>query len=240
MSAQRARFQRFISGFEGGEDGPTDRCLMVQGKKLADAQCYEDVMVIHRKMEAVKQQEEEQWLIDARERQERGRQQLEVALAREQVAAHEKIASLQSKYEKARAKAKDVVMQRCKNLTHDMDAAFRREWLARPEVAVSAKISNPSRTKTSATFLGSLTQDKRLGDAIDLPSICQAHFGEAELTGTLKDWDAVHAHDIHNGPLAPPKLRMAASPKKSPLHSSGRANGGVGTVSVGVEVLAQQ
>ena len=53
MSAQRARFQRFISGFQGEKDGPTDRCLLVQGKKLADAQCYEDVMVIHRKMEAV-------------------------------------------------------------------------------------------------------------------------------------------------------------------------------------------
>ena len=40
-------------------------------------------------------------------------------------------------------------------------------------------------------------------------------FGDEELTGTTKDYDAVHAWDIYEGPKSPPKP-IFASPKKKP------------------------
>ena len=40
----------------------------------------------------------------------------------------ERVSGLRAALEKEHTIAKDILMQRCKNLTHDMDAAFKREW----------------------------------------------------------------------------------------------------------------
>jgi len=48
----------------------------------------------------------------------------------------EKVAGIKSTFEKQHKKAKDILMQRCKNLTADLDAAFKREWHQTPEVPV--------------------------------------------------------------------------------------------------------
>jgi uncharacterized membrane protein YgcG len=192
------------------------RDIIKQGKKLAAAECYEDVILLHNRLASGKKLEEQQWIDNIRQRQAAGRQLLEEKIAQEQKSMEEKVAGIRSAFEKQHVKAKDILMQRCKNLTVDMDAAFKREWVQRPEVAISAKLSNKSRIHTSATFRGSLLQQKTLGGSIDLPSVCQLQFGEGELTGTAADYHAVHAFDIYDGPNRPPRPQIISPKKTSP------------------------
>jgi hypothetical protein len=190
------------------------RDIIKQGKKLAAAECYEDVILLHNRLASGKKLEEQQWIDNIRQRQAAGRQLLEEKIAQEQTSMEEKVAGIRSHFEKQQVKAKDILMQRCRNLTVDMDAAFKREWVQRPEVAISAKLSNRSRIHASATFRGSLLQQKTLGGAIDLPSVCELQFGKEELTGTAADYHAVHAFDIYEGPKRPPRP-LIISPKKT-------------------------
>jgi hypothetical protein len=220
------------------------RDLIKQGKKLADAEYFEDVIVIHNRLDAGKRKEEEQWVQNIKDRQATGRAHLEEKLAQEAASTEERVSGLRAAYEKQHALAKDVLMQRCKNLTHDMDAAFKREWFQTPEVAKSAKYSNKSRIHRSATFYGSLLQDKMLGGSLDIPSVCGMQFGDEELTGTKADYDAVHAWDVYEGPKSPPKPHFVTPKKqsKAPLTAKNDSKSGQSEEkmpSVGIQVHAE-
>mmetsp|Transcript_18254 Transcript_18254/g.41498 ORF Transcript_18254/g.41498 Transcript_18254/m.41498 type:complete len:141 (+) Transcript_18254:957-1379(+) len=89
-------------------------------------------------------------------------------------------------------------MQNLKNLSTDMERAFAREWVARPELSISAKVSYKSRNTTAATFRGSLLQEKALGgQKYDIPSLTKLHFDDDELTGTIEDAKAIFKYDVH-------------------------------------------
>lgn len=79
----------------------------------------------------------------------------------------------------------------------DVERSFKREWFARPEVALSAKHSNKSRNQTSMTFLGSLLVDRLAGGKYDLPSLSQLHFGGDEVTGTRSDLAIAQKMDFY-------------------------------------------
>jgi phage gpG-like protein len=186
------------------------RDAIKQGVKLAAGECYDEVIRLHSKLDAAQKQEEELWLKKNEERQEAGRRKLEALLQQEWTTIEEKVSGIRSAFVLQHHKAKDVLLQRCKNLTQDMNSAFSREWHARPEVAISAKVSNKSRIHVCSTFAGSLLQQQKIGSAFDLPSVCCIHFGDAELVGTSKDYAAVHEFDVSEGPKSPPRPHFPA------------------------------
>ncbi|EKX39106.1 hypothetical protein GUITHDRAFT_114767 [Guillardia theta CCMP2712] len=177
--AQRHHFEEHVAAerIPPVKFSPLIRDMIKQGKKLAQAEMYNDVLLLHKRVEAGKMQEEESWKKSILDKQEVRRKQLEQKIAQEKRNVDEKITGIRSTFEKSYVNAKDVLMQNLKNLSTDMERAFAREWVARPELAISAKA------------LG--------GQKYDIPSLTKLHFDDDELTGTADDARAIYKYDVH-------------------------------------------
>jgi len=184
---------------------PKTRDGLVHAMILSKCEKFDQVVTIHNRLQGGKKQEEDDWAKEMVAKQAARRTELEEKLAREEHILQERVLRIRGAFEKRMAKAKDEVMQNCKNLKLDMEAAFKREWFSRPEVAVSAKKSRKSRVTSSATFMGSIMHTRALGGKHDLPSVSRTHFDEeehTELDGSLRDSHIVRRLDVSD--LSPP------------------------------------
>eukprot|EP00285_Hemiselmis_virescens_P000729 CAMPEP_0173416308 /NCGR_PEP_ID=MMETSP1356-20130122/85321_1 /TAXON_ID=77927 ORGANISM="Hemiselmis virescens, Strain PCC157" /NCGR_SAMPLE_ID=MMETSP1356 /ASSEMBLY_ACC=CAM_ASM_000847 /LENGTH=344 /DNA_ID=CAMNT_0014378615 /DNA_START=17 /DNA_END=1052 /DNA_ORIENTATION=- len=167
------------------------------GKKFAKAQKYDLINKMHKKLEKEKSEEREAWFQELQKRKEIAKRNLEARLQKDIEAVEEKVAVIKNTFDKRVHKQRNQLQLNCGNLLTDVERAFKREWNARPEVAVSAKYSNKSRNSTSMTFLGSLLVDRQVGGKYDLPSLSQVHFEGEALSGTKKDQDVTEKMDFY-------------------------------------------
>jgi len=167
------------------------------GKKLATAQRFDMISKMHKKLEMDKRHEAELWEQKLYREKDYKRAMLDEQLARELKHVEEKVAGIQDNLEKKLEKQKSLLAHRCRNLSSDMEGAFTREWHARPEVKISAKHSKKNANTSSATFLGSLLQDRAEGGKYDLPSLSRTHYNGEHLTGTKQDLAATQKYDFY-------------------------------------------
>lgn len=210
---------------------PMTRDGIYHAKILSEAGMFDQVITLHNRLQDGKKKEEEDWEKATLLRQTKRREELERKLEEEIDNMEEKVARIRGAFEKKMVKAKDEVMQNCKNLTLDMEAAFKREWFARPEVATSAKKSRKSRIKTCATFMGSITQERAIGGKHDLPSVSRLHFEDQETEGTSRDLPIVRRLDVTDysprskssprSALSLPNIRSPGSILNGSLNSPG-------------------
>mmetsp|Transcript_12759 Transcript_12759/g.29397 ORF Transcript_12759/g.29397 Transcript_12759/m.29397 type:complete len:322 (+) Transcript_12759:57-1022(+) len=140
------------------------------------AQCqYHEAKEVKAKVQAMQEKQTKKHEKRLKEGLERERQRLREKIAENAKQAEERNRDSWDKHHAAEKAAKERFKLAARNMGRDMEHAFVLEFVAPREVSLTVTKSYQSRPQTSATFLGSLW-DERLGTSkFDPPSVCQIH-----------------------------------------------------------------